>query len=68
MEGKTITGQIKWSGCLLILVLLFVSMLVLPYLRRKSFYIGFYQKYGVTGKKGYESDILRQLREKGGYK
>jgi hypothetical protein len=68
MKGGTTTEQVKWSGCFLILVLLFISMLVLPYLRRKSLYIGFYQKYGVTGKKGYESDILRQLREKGGYK
>jgi len=65
---KEKTEQVNWRGCLLILVLLLLSMFVLPYLQRKSLYVGFYQKYGVTEKKGYESDILRQLREKGGYK
>jgi hypothetical protein len=67
MERKP-TEQAKWSGCFLILILLLASMIVLPYLQRRSLYIGFYQKYGVTGKKGYESHILKQLREKGGYK
>lgn len=68
MERKARLEQANWSGCILILLLLLISMLVIPYLQRKSMYIGFYQKYGVTEKKGYESHILRQLREKGGYR